>query len=80
MRTKELLRNILIKQLTEERVTLKELNKIIDPKLLDVMKKEDILCIEGEEVKLTEKGRRALKIVMTGGVFDIIHPGHIYTL
>lgn len=80
MRTKELLRNILIKQLTEEKVTLKELNKMVDLKLLDLMRKEDILCIKGEEVKLTEKGRRALKIVMTGGVFDIIHPGHIYTL
>ena len=29
---------------------------------------------------LTEKGRRALKVVLAGGVFDVIHPGHIYTL
>jgi glycerol-3-phosphate cytidylyltransferase/FAD synthetase len=29
---------------------------------------------------LTEIGRNALKIVLAGGVFDIIHPGHIYTL
>jgi len=80
MKIKELLRNILIKQLTEGRVTFKELSKVIDLSLLDVMKREDMLRIEGEEVKLTEKGRKALKIVMTGGVFDIIHPGHIYTL
>ena len=29
---------------------------------------------------LTNKGRRALKVVLAGGVFDVIHPGHIYTL
>ena len=29
---------------------------------------------------LTEIGRDSLKIVLAGGVFDIIHPGHIYTL
>ena len=30
--------------------------------------------------KATEAGRRRIKIVLAGGVFDIIHPGHIYTL
>ena len=29
---------------------------------------------------LTEFGRSALHVVLAGGVFDIIHPGHIYTL
>ncbi len=29
---------------------------------------------------LTEFGRTALHVVLAGGVFDIIHPGHIYTL
>jgi len=29
---------------------------------------------------LTEMGRNSLRIVLAGGVFDIIHPGHIYTL
>ena len=29
---------------------------------------------------LTEIGRNSLQIVLAGGVFDIIHPGHIYTL
>lgn len=29
---------------------------------------------------LTDAGRSAMRVVLTGGVFDIIHPGHIYTL
>jgi len=29
---------------------------------------------------LTELGRSTIKVVLAGGVFDIIHPGHIYTL
>jgi len=29
---------------------------------------------------LTEIGRNSLHVVLAGGVFDIIHPGHIYTL
>ena len=29
---------------------------------------------------LTPLGRDTIKVVLTGGVFDIIHPGHIHTL
>jgi cytidyltransferase-like protein len=34
----------------------------------------------GEELKLTDPGRGQLVVVMAGGVFNIIHPGHLYTL
>lgn len=30
--------------------------------------------------KLTFLGRDAIKVVLVGGVFDVLHPGHIYTL
>ncbi|MBI4257593.1 MAG: FAD synthase [Thaumarchaeota archaeon] len=33
-----------------------------------------------DRCKLTENGRRAIIIVFTGGVYDIIHPGHIHAL
>ena len=42
-------------------------------------------CIKNNLVKedrktLTELGRTSLRVVLAGGVFDIIHPGHIHTL
>jgi cytidyltransferase-like protein len=36
--------------------------------------------VEGDKKTLTEVGRTSLRIVLAGGVFDIIHPGHIHTL
>jgi len=36
--------------------------------------------VENDKKTLTELGRTSLRIVLAGGVFDIIHPGHIHTL
>ena len=36
--------------------------------------------INEDKSTLTEMGRDSLRIVLAGGVFDIIHPGHISTL
>lgn len=36
--------------------------------------------IEKNSKNLTDLGRNALRVVLAGGVFDIIHPGHIHTL
>ena len=36
--------------------------------------------INEDRITLTEIGQNSLSIVLAGGVFDIIHPGHIYTL
>jgi cytidyltransferase-like protein len=30
--------------------------------------------------RLSEEGRSKIKVVFMGGVFDLLHPGHIYTL
>ncbi len=35
---------------------------------------------KNDEWVLTELGRNQLTVVFTGGVFDIIHPGHLFTL
>lgn len=44
---------------------------------IDALKKNLLLSESGA---LTEFGRTSLHVVLAGGVFDIIHPGHIYTL
>ena len=36
--------------------------------------------VNQDEMTLTEIGRESLRVVLAGGVFDIIHPGHISTL
>jgi len=36
--------------------------------------------VEKDKKTLTELGRTSLRIVLAGGVFDIIHPGHLHTL
>jgi len=36
--------------------------------------------ISDDKNSLTELGRTSLRVIFTGGVLDIIHPGHIHTL
>jgi FAD synthetase len=38
------------------------------------------LIEKSDPSKLTFIGRDALKVVLVGGVFDLIHPGHVHTL
>ena len=44
---------------------------------IEYLLKNDLIT---RDLRLTDKGKDALKIVFAGGVFDIIHPGHIHTL
>ena len=48
----------------------------INAKISELVKQQ----LVNEDKTLTESGRDSLKVVLAGGVFDIIHPGHIYTL
>jgi len=41
---------------------------------------DEMVAKKGSQWVLTEAGRKRIVVVFTGGVFDIIHPGHIYTL
>ncbi|MGQ0795274.1 MAG: adenylyltransferase/cytidyltransferase family protein [Nitrosopumilaceae archaeon] len=36
--------------------------------------------VEDDKKTLTDLGRSSIRVVLAGGVFDIIHPGHIHTL
>jgi bifunctional ADP-heptose synthase (sugar kinase/adenylyltransferase) len=52
--------------------TIKDLGKL--------MEKEGLISKNYDILNLTPKGRSKIKVVLTGGVFDIIHPGHIFVL
>ena len=46
-----------------------------------IQKLVDLGFVEKSDMpKLTFLGRDAFKVVLVGGVFDLIHPGHIHTL
>jgi cytidyltransferase-like protein len=50
---------------------------IINPKIDELVKNK---LVNEDRITLTELGRSSLRVVLAGGVFDIIHPGHIHTL
>ncbi len=62
-------------EIVKSRTQLSE--DIINEKI-DGLKKNGL--IENDKLSLTDLGRTSLRVVLAGGVFDIIHPGHIYTL
>jgi cytidyltransferase-like protein len=70
-------------QINERNLTdrLKEKNMLsedqINEKIDDLIEKN---LVNKDGITLTEMGRDSLHVVLAGGVFDIIHPGHISTL
>ncbi|MEM3248796.1 MAG: adenylyltransferase/cytidyltransferase family protein [Conexivisphaerales archaeon] len=52
------------------------LNESLDINVFKELKEKGLACDDG----LTENGRSLIKVVLVGGVFDIIHPGHVYFL
>ncbi len=50
---------------------------VINSKIDGLIKNQ---LVNDDRKTLTEIGRNSLHVVLAGGVFDIIHPGHIYTL
>lgn len=50
---------------------------VINSKIDELVKNQ---FVNEDRNTLTESGRKSLRVVLAGGVFDIIHPGHIYTL
>ncbi len=59
----------LIKKGFSEKIINSEIDELVKNKL-----------ITEDKNALTELGRSSLRVVLAGGVFDIIHPGHIHTL
>ena len=80
-------KNILIASYVAS-LTNKKVNEILKKKIfladkvieerVDNLQKNGL--VEKDKELLTELGRTSLRVVLAGGVFDIIHPGHIHTL
>ena len=82
---KKILCRIFLNNLEKKR-TVKNIQKYLDieKKELDsiinnLISKQLVKKIKTSYI-LTKKGRKNIKVVFTGGVYDIIHPGHIHTL
>ncbi len=83
---KEVLAKIFTLQVKLGLVRLEDLQPTLpfNPTLLRKLVREAVrkglVKKEGDAYRLSEKGRGVLKVVLAGGVFDVIHPGHVYTL
>jgi FAD synthetase len=86
MKKLDLLKAIFVASLESKGVTRVGLLRSLDvserelAKSLGSLKKEGLLEIASPGVRLTAKGRRKLRVVFIGGTFEVIHPGHLYTI
>ena len=62
-------------EIIKEKTMLSE--DVINSKIDELIKNQ---LVNEDKCTLTEIGRDSLQVVLAGGVFDIIHPGHIHTL
>lgn len=81
MNAEALLKEIILEDLAGK-ATVEGIEERLGPikELLRELEEKGLIEIRGDTVLPTEKGRSKVKVVLAGGVFDIIHPGHIYTL
>ncbi len=47
---------------------------------LALLRKKGLIVGSSSRPRLTEKGRSRIRVVFTGGSYEIIHPGHLFTL
>lgn len=86
MNDRRFLGTIFALELTEGEATVKsvsertELGQDLVNLSAERLRREGLLKKEGRRLSLTEKGRKSIRVVFIGGGFEIIHPGHIYTI
>jgi FAD synthetase len=85
-RSKSILAKVYASQFVEEVSPVEYLTHVLDVdelrllSELSVLEKENCVKLVNSTPILTVKGRKSIVAVMTGGAFDILHPGHIETL
>jgi cytidyltransferase-like protein len=83
---RDFMKKILIEEMRNLKISYNKAIQFCSPFL-----KENVEIIEqlikkgkvertGKQLTIAERGRKSLKVVLCGGTFDIIHPGHLLTL
>lgn len=82
---KELIKCIFIQSLLRGNVSASDLTDSLNEseekirKELEQLSKKGLVDISNG-ISLTREGRKIINVVFIGGAFEIIHPGHIYTI
>jgi len=83
---KEFVKKILVEKLKNHKISYNKIIESYSPfskenrKIAEQIIKKGKIKKIGQQVTVTEKGRKSVKVVLCGGTFDIIHPGHMLTL
>lgn len=83
---KNILKSVFISSLKDIHCTSESLAEtlLVSPDYItescNILTNSGMISKKNNEWFLTELGRRQLIVVFAGGVFDIIHPGHLFTL
>lgn len=83
---KEFLLKIFLENLKGNKINFRNTTTFLTPfkqknkEIINRLIKKGLLKRSREGIKPTCKGRKKIKVVLCGGTFDILHPGHILTL
>ncbi|MEM3403591.1 MAG: adenylyltransferase/cytidyltransferase family protein [Nitrososphaeria archaeon] len=83
---KKFLSKILVEKMRKGSVSLKKCINFLTPfpkeneKVINSLLENREIVKTGDLIDVTDKGRKRVKVVMCGGTFDILHPGHLLTL
>ncbi len=84
--TKEFLLKIFLENLKGNKINFRNMDTFLTPfkqknkEIVRMLIEKGLLKRSRDGIKLTPKGRGKIKVVLCGGTFDVLHPGHILTL
>ena len=77
---------IVVSQFSKEESSVKSLSNSLETgsdelvSEINLLKRKGLVNFKSREPKITRLGRSEIVVVLAGGSFDIIHPGHLHTL
>jgi len=83
---REFLLKIFLENLKGNKINFRNSSVFLTPfrqkntEVINMLIRKGFLKKSREGIKLTCKGRGKIKVVLCGGTFDILHPGHLLTL